>query len=108
MKAFLAIVVLVSLWVVISASAGPLGPRGKMSGADPVYGSTTGKCTAGVCELKKGANKAAGNKTCSAYARICRSNNSNSPACQTSFSNCMNTGTFVGPQGATFTGMIRK
>jgi hypothetical protein len=56
-------------------------------------------------KLKK---NAAGEKTCSSYAKICRRNNANSPACQTSYSNCMATGVFVGPKGATFSGMTRQ
>lgn len=56
-------------------------------------------------KLKKNAG---GVKTCSAYANLCRKNNANSPACQTSYSNCMTTGVFVGPKGATFSGMTRQ
>jgi hypothetical protein len=55
--------------------------------------------------LKK---KEAGKKTCSSYAKLCGRNNANSPACQTSYSNCMATGVFVGPKGATFSGMTRQ
>lgn len=52
--------------------------------------------------------KNAAGKTCSSYAKICRSKNANSTVCQTSYSNCMTTGVFVGPRGATFFGMTKK
>jgi hypothetical protein len=58
--------------------------------------------------FRKLKNNAGSGKTCSAYASICRRNNANSPACQTSYSNCMATGVFVGPKGATFSGVTRR
>src|SRR5829696_4894677 len=47
-------------------------------------------------------------KTCSSFASICRINNAKSPACKASYSNCMATGVFVGPKGATFSGVPRR
>ena len=52
--------------------------------------------------------KEAGKWTCSSFAKICRRNNANSPACQTSHSNCMATGVFVGPKGATVSDVTRQ
>ena len=88
-----------------SASAGNLGARAKMSGADPVYGST-GKCTAGGCVLK--GNGGGPKKTCSAYAAICAKNLAGSPKCAAARDSCMQTGVYQGPSGRVYSGMVRQ
>jgi hypothetical protein len=48
-------------------------------------------------------------KSCSAYANVCVLNN---PAakdkCESARANCMATGTFKGPKGSTFSGMLKQ
>jgi hypothetical protein len=75
-----------------SASARNLGPGAKMSGADPVYGSSGG----------------GGPKTCSAYAAICTNRTGGSPKCASARANCMQTGVYKGPSGQVFSGMLRQ
>jgi hypothetical protein len=104
MKASIAGLILAAVWTIAPIQADNLSPAAKMSGADPVYGSTRG-CVAGSCEIKKMSGGT--NKTCRYYATGCR-NNSGSPACETSYSNCLSTGIFVGPRGANFSGLIRQ
>lgn len=104
MKASIAGLVLAAFWTNAPIQADNLSPAAKMSGADPVYGSTRG-CVAGNCEVKKMSGGAS--KTCRYYATGCR-NSSGSPACETAYSNCLSTGTFVGPRGGTFSGLTRR
>jgi hypothetical protein len=88
-----------------SASAGNLGPRGKMRCADPVYGSTK-KCVAGGCTLK--GSGGGPQKTCSAYAAICTKNLGGSPKCAAARASCMQTRVYQGPSGRVFYGMVRQ
>lgn len=57
--------------------------------------------------FRKLKQKAAG-MTCSSYAAICRKNNANAPACNTSYSGCMATGVFVGPKGAIIPDVVQR
>jgi hypothetical protein len=75
-----------------STSAAPLGPGAKMSGADPVYGSTGG----------------AGRMTCSGHAAICTSRSGGSPKCASARASCMKTGVFSAPNGQVFSGAMRQ
>lgn len=48
-------------------------------------------------------------KSCSVYANACLKNNpSASGKCQSARVRCMETGTFVGPQGASFSGLAKN
>ena len=86
---------ILTLWIAPSASAGPLGPKAKMSGADTVYGSTQ-NCAAGTCAQKRGGS------TCTSLRSICQRINNGSPRCQAAHTNCMATGVFAGPRGQAF------
>ena len=98
---------LLSVLCISAANAENLGPRAKLSGMDPIYGSTRGQnCVAGQCGPRRAGRM--GQMSCSSLAQICQRRNANSPACQTSRANCMSTGVFVGPQGATFSGVRRQ
>jgi hypothetical protein len=86
------------------ASAGNLGPKAKLSGADPIYGSM--QCTGGRCALK-GSGGGSG-KTCSAFAARCAMNLGESPRCASARAHCMRTGVYAGPSGRVFHGMLRQ
>jgi len=48
-------------------------------------------------------------KTCSAYASKCVQNNpGKTDQCQSASTRCMQTGTFVGPQGKSFSGLLKQ
>ena len=48
-------------------------------------------------------------KSCSAYADVCvRNNAGKADKCQSAREKCMQTGTFVGPQGKSFSGLAKQ
>jgi hypothetical protein len=48
-------------------------------------------------------------KTCSGYANTCVQNNpGKTDKCQSARAKCMETGTFVGPQGRSFSGLAKQ
>jgi hypothetical protein len=50
-----------------------------------------------------------GGKTCSSYAAICvRNNPGASDKCQSAQAACMQTGTFKGPQGKSYSGLAKN
>ena len=78
-------------------------------GQDVSYGSTTSHCVAGECTLRGKYRGQGGNKTCTAYARNCAKRNPGSTqTCEAAAASCMQTGTFVGPKGRVFSGVIRN
>ena len=57
--------------------------------------------------FKRLKEKETGKNTCSAYANACRKGRDNVPICQTRYSHCMKTGTYVGAHNI-YTDMVRK
>jgi hypothetical protein len=85
------------------ASARNLGPKAKLSGADPIYGSM--QCSGGRCALTSSGGSG---KTCSAFAARCAMNLGESPRCASARAHCMRTGVYAGPSGRVFYGMLRQ
>jgi hypothetical protein len=74
-----------------------------MKGYDTNYGST-GRCSGGTCNVKTTP------KTCTGMGNVCTKRNGPSSAtrCAQAVVSCMQTGVFVGPQGAVVNDLAKR
>jgi hypothetical protein len=110
MKTLANAILVAAMLLVCSLSSAALAKGAAARGQDVTYGSTTSHCVAGECTLRgKYRRGQGGNKTCTAYARNCAKRNPGSTqTCEAAAASCMQTGTFVGPKGRVFSGVIRN